>query len=134
MLTIEKALKKKGIDMSKVPVFGNLLILVIIIYSMSIFYFEDIGQLVEANRIMFGFGNVIGISVTEKTIISRYFWIIPIMVIACTPFFAKIGRKIFKENTVVGNVVRCLAFCVLLVFCFMLVLNQTYNPFLYFRF
>ena len=134
MLTIEKALKKKEIDTSKVPVFGNLLILVIIIYSMSIFYFEDIGQLVEANRIMFGFGNVIGISVTEKTIISRYFWIIPIMVIACTPFFAKIGRKIFKENTVVGNVVRCLAFCVLLVFCFMLVLNQTYNPFLYFRF
>ncbi|MGN0375427.1 MAG: MBOAT family O-acyltransferase [Butyrivibrio sp.] len=134
MLIIEKLLKKKGLDTAKVPVAGNILILFIIVYSMTIFYFEDIGQLITATKIMFGFGNVVNITIAERTIICQYFWIIPLMILACTPLVSMLGRKIFKENTVVGNITRSIAFCVLLVLCFMLILNQTYNPFLYFRF
>ena len=134
MLTIEKAVKKKGIDTSKIPVVGNFLILIIVVYSMAVFYFENVGDLLTASKIMFGFGNTVDFSIAERTIICKYFWIIPVMILACTPLMSKIGKKLFKENTVLGNVARSISFCGLVAFCFILILNQTYNPFLYFRF
>lgn len=134
VIILEKQFKKLGFDTTKIPVIGNILVMIIIIYSMSLFYFEDIGKMTIASKILFGFSENINISVAEQTIIYKYFWAIPVMLIACTPLPAKIGVKIFKENTAFGNITRSIVCCVLVVLCFMLVLNQTYNPFLYFRF
>lgn len=134
VLIIEKQLRKKGVDTAKIPVIGNLLVMIIVVYSMSLFYFEDINKMAAATKILFGVGCNIDISVAEQTIIYKYFWAIPVMILACTPLCANIGKKIFKEKTAVGNIARSIAFCVLVLICFMLVLNQTYNPFLYFRF
>lgn len=134
VLTMEKYLKKIGFDTSKIPVAGNLLVLIIVVYSMSLFYFEDVGKLLKATTIMFGAGGSINLSIAEQTIIYKYFWAIPVMIIACTPLPARICGRIFKENTTVGNVARSVTFCAMVALCFMLILNQTYNPFLYFRF
>ena len=134
ILPIEKALKKKGIETSKIPVTGNILVLIIIVFSMAIFYYTDLGDMQRAVLMLIGVDNPINLSVGEKTIIYKYLLSIPIMVVACTPLSSIICNKVFKQDTVVGNLTRTLAFCVLYILCFMLVLNQTYNPFLYFRF
>ena len=135
MLVLERNLKKKaGIDVSKIPVTGNLLVMIIITYSMSLFYFTDIHQLLVALRTLLGIGSTISMSLAEKTIVYKYVWSMPFMVIACTPLPANIGKRIFKQDTFLGNIARSLGFCVLYILCFILIINQTYNPFLYFRF
>lgn len=134
MLTIERKLRKIGIDTTKIPVTGNILVMIIIVYSMSLFYFVDIHQMFKASKIMFGIGNNIKITIVEKTMIYKYFWAIPFMVIGCTPLPAKIANRIFDKNINVRNIIKTMAFTCLFAICFILVMNQTYNPFLYFRF
>ena len=56
------------------------------------------------------------------------------MILANTPIFKNIFGKLFKRDTAVGNTMRTAAFAAIYVFAFVLMLNQTYNPFLYFRF
>lgn len=134
LLIVEKKLKNIGIDISKVPVFGNILVLIIIVYSMALFYFVDFGRMVQATYYMLGIGNRISLGIAEKTIIYKYLWSIPVMVVACTPIPKKAASKIFKKETVHTDILQSVMFAAVYILCFILILNQTYNPFLYFRF
>lgn len=135
LLMVERNLKQKaGIDISKIPVTGNILVMIIITYSMSLFYFVDIHEMFIATRTLFGIGSNITMSLVERTIVYKYVWSIPFMVLACTPLPANICSRIFKQDTFIGNVSRSIMFCGLYILCFVLIINQTYNPFLYFRF
>ena len=134
LLTVERQLKKFGIETAKIPVTGNIIVMLIIIYSMSLFYFENLNHLVRAGRLMFGLTGQVQLTVVEQTIVNNYFYIIPVMIIGCTPLPAIIGKRIFKKDTTIGTIARTTMFVALFAVCFILIMNQTYNPFLYFRF
>lgn len=135
LLTVEKYLKTKcKLDISKVPGAGNVLVLIIIVYSMSLFYFNDLSQMAEASKIMLGMGENISLSLVEQTIIYKYLWIMLPMILGATPIPAKICNKAFKQETTLGNIARGVFFISILIVSFGMIVNQTYNPFLYFRF
>ena len=135
LLMAEKKLKTIGIDTGKIPVISNILLLLIVVFSWGIFYYTDLNQLGMFFSSLFGLGNTtITLSLKESTTIFQYFWLIPIMILAVTPWPTKLANKIFKDGTIAKSVARTVCTVGLLAICYVLILNQTYNPFLYFRF
>jgi alginate O-acetyltransferase complex protein AlgI len=108
--------------------------MLIVIYGWAIFYYTDMPQLVLFTKKLFGLNNNLALSLSELSNISSYLKIIPIMIIGVTPIPATICRGLFRPETTVGEIVRTLWTIVLIGGCFVLVLGQSYSPFLYFKF
>lgn len=134
LLIIEKFLRKLGINIEKIRVINHLLIMLIVIYGWAIFYYTDMSQLVLFTKKLFGLNNNLSLSLSELSNISSYLKIIPVMIIGVTPIPATICRGLFRPETTVGEIVRTLWTIVLIGGCFVLVLGQSYSPFLYFKF
>lgn len=130
ILIIEKFILKKWLDKS--PAFvQHTYALILIILGWVLFYFSDMTQLWEFTKSMFAFtGTVIGESAVS-TVIS----FLPLIIIAgisSTPLMSKLYSKIKGKKYCVALET---AFCVLvMLLCTASLVNQSYNPFLYFRF
>lgn len=133
-LLIERLLKKKGIDISKIPVLSNIAVLLIIIFGWSIFYFENLGELKLFLESMAGLRNEVAMKARELTPIYQYFYVIIAMIIGCTPLAKKLAMILFPEGKVRTDIAIGIGSSVFIMLCFVLLLKQTYNPFLYFRF
>jgi alginate O-acetyltransferase complex protein AlgI len=133
-LIIEKYLRKFSIDIEKVQLINHLLIMLIVVYGWAIFYYTDMSQLVLFTKKLGGLNNNLSLSLSELSIIFSYLKIIPLMIIGATPIPAKICRGIFWPGTATGDFVRTLWTIALIGGCFVLVLGQSYSPFLYFKF
>ena len=130
ILILEKIVLKKLIDKS--PRFvQHLYSLFLIIIGWVIFYFTDMSQMGEFIQSMFAFsGNAIG-DKAMATIIS-FTPLLVIAAIASTPLVYNIYNKISNHNT---RVIIDTLFCAAVLFlCTASLVNQSYNPFLYFRF
>ena len=114
----------------------------IIIVGFGIFYFTDLSQLGRF------FANISGISMltngnaftdlmTRNSLLNNLFLII-FAIVASMPLLPKIKYFFFEwgNNTVyaVGKVAGTVACCALLIICSILMVDNTNNPFLYFRF
>ena len=130
ILIIEKFILKKWLD--KAPTFVQYIYsLPLILFGWVIFYFVDFAELGDFIVSMFAFsGPVIGESALS-TIIS-YLPLIIIAGISSTPLMCKLHRKIKNKTT---KIVIDTVFCAAVLFlCTASLVNQSYNPFLYFRF
>ncbi len=130
ILIIEKFILKKWLD--KAPTFVQYIYsLPLILFGWVIFYFVDFAELGDFIVSMFAFsGPVIGESALS-TIIS-YLPLIIIAGISSTPLMCKLHGKIKNKTT---KIVIDTVFCVAVLFlCTASLVNQSYNPFLYFRF
>ena len=130
ILIIEKFILKKWLD--KAPTFVQYIYsLPLILFGWVIFYFVDFAELGDFIVSMFAFsGPVIGESALS-TIIS-YLPLIIIAGISSTPLMCKLHSKIKNKTT---KIVIDTVFCVAVLFlCTASLVNQSYNPFLYFRF
>ncbi|MEG1524638.1 MAG: MBOAT family O-acyltransferase [Clostridia bacterium] len=134
LLIVEKCLQKNGIDMGKIPIISNVFLLLIIMYGWAIFYYTDTSQLFMFSQRLLGLGETaVSLSLRELTNVNSLFWLIPIMVLAATPWPAMIGRKTL-DGKALESPCKAVWAITLLAVCFVLIMNQTYNPFLYFRF
>ena len=130
ILIIEKFILKKWLDKS--PAFvQHTYALILIILGWVLFYFSDMTQLWEFTKSMFAFtGTVIG-----ESAISTVISFLPLIIIAgisSTPLMSKLYSKIKDKKYCVALET---AFCVLvMLLCTASLVNQSYNPFLYFRF
>lgn len=130
ILIIEKFILKKWLD--KAPTFVQYIYsLPLILFGWVIFYFVDLSELWQFTQSLFAFsGPVIGESALSTTI--SYLPLICIAGIASTPLALNIHSKI-KNSTL--RIVIDTVFCVfILLTCTASLVNQSYNPFLYFRF
>lgn len=134
LLIIEKYLKKFKFDIENLRGINHLVIMLIVIYGWAIFYFTDMSQLALFTKKLVGLSGSLTLSLSELSNITNYLNLIPIMIIAMTPIPAKIGRALFKPETAVGDMVRIVWTIVLIGGCFILILGQSYSPFLYFKF
>jgi len=134
LLVVEKKLLKFDCDISRIPIMSTLLTMLFVLFGWSLFYYTDISQLGVFLTSLIGLGDTsIALTATELTSVSGVFYLIPVMVIACTPLPARLAGRIFKENNL-GFILRfCLAM-VLMIISFVVLVNQGYNPFIYFRF
>ncbi len=130
ILIIEKFILKKWLDKS--PAFvQHIYSLILILLGWVIFFFTDMTQLWEFTKSMFSFtGTVIGESALSTVISS-----LPLIIIAgisSTPLMSNLYSKIKDKKYCVALET---AFCVIVMFlCTASLVNQSYNPFLYFRF
>ena len=130
LLIFEKLVFKKVLD--KTPaVLQHIYTMFFVIMGWVLFYFVDMGELWEFVVPMFSFsGPVIGESALSTTI--SFLPLIAISAIASTPLAMNLYRKI--KSTPVKIAVDTVFVVAIMLLCTASLVNQSYNPFLYFRF
>lgn len=130
LLILEKFVLKKYLD--RLPSFvQHIYTLFIIIIGWGLFYFTDVGQLGEFMVDLFNFGNGICGNQAFNLIMSNLPMLI-IAAVASTPLAATLYTR-FEHTRFMWILETLYCMCVLAVSTASLV-NQSYNPFLYFRF
>ncbi len=131
-LIIEKKLIFKFID--KVPDFIRLIYSnAIVLGGWMLFYFTDLSRLKEFLLAALG-QNPNGINVVARYQLLSHIWFIILMAICATPLIKIIARTLKNRFSKVYAVLMPITVAVILIVCFALLVKQSYNPFLYFRF
>ena len=132
VLVIEKLFLQKVLD--KTPnIFKHIYVLFIVMISFVIFNGENIINNIQG---LFGINNISFINSVSIHYIKNYLIILIISILACTPLFKNIIEKL-KNNKKINKVINILEpiYLVLLLFIVTVYLiDNSYNPFLYFRF
>lgn len=133
-LLIERLLRRVNINISKIPILSNLAVLLIIVFGWSIFYFTDLGELKLFLASLLGLRNEVAMKARELTPVYQYFFVVIVMIVGCTPFPKKVAALIFPEEKKRTDIVIGIVGSLFILLCYLLLLKQSYNPFLYFRF
>ena len=132
VLVIEKLFLQKVLD--KAPnIFKHIYVLFIVMISFVIFNGENIINNIQG---LFGINNISFINSVSIHYLKNYLIILIISILACTPLFKNIIEKL-KNNKKINKVINILEpiYLVLLLFIVTVYLiDNSYNPFLYFRF
>ena len=132
VLVIEKLFLQKVLD--KTPnIFKHIYVLFIVMISFVIFNGENIINNIQG---LFGINNISFINSVSIHYLKNYLIILIISILACTPLFKNIIEKL-KNNKKIIKVINLLEpiYLVLLLFIVTVYLiDNSYNPFLYFRF
>lgn len=130
ILIVEKFILMKWLE--KLPsAVQHIYTLFIVMIGWTLFYFEDMGQLMSYLACMFDFSQgIIGQEALSITI--SYLPLFIVAALASTPLGAKLYEKVRNQGFVwIPETAYC---AVVLFLCTASLVNQSYNPFLYFRF
>ncbi|MBQ6700311.1 MAG: MBOAT family protein, partial [Oscillospiraceae bacterium] len=134
LIIIEKLFLLKWLK--KLPVISNVYCLFIAVMGWVMFYFEDMGQMLDCFAVMFGAAGTGFWDVSlELTITNNIFWIIA-AVAFCMPILP--AAKKFVENRpklqMPTKIAMIPANAVMLIVNTALLVGMSYNPFLYYKF
>lgn len=136
ILIIEKLFMLKVLE--KLPkIFGHIYTIFLVLISWVIFAFEDLSKIGSYLGAMFNLNNL-SFSNTETIYYLQNFIIIIIIGIVCSIPLVNIKKKLVKNDKKKSNIV----FFVLASLCYIAIVlistaslvNNSFNPFLYFRF
>ncbi len=131
LLIIEK--KAFGGALLRLPkVVGHIYTMIVVVLGWALFYFTDFTKLKEFFVCAFG-GTGKFIDYTAKSTFLSNIWLIVILALASTPLFKVIYKKLMKIK-VINAVLPALIVILAMFLCFSLLVGQSYNAFLYFRF
>ncbi len=139
MLVIEKKVLLKVIE--KVPRFiRHIYLIFIVAIGWALFYFTDMTQFAACIKTMFGVGGVDLTDAVSESALKGILWIILVAVVICTPIYKKIGE--FSKSVLTKkpklfpliSAVKILVLIAILVTSSLLLVGDTYNAFLYYRF
>ena len=131
-LFIEKQSPKRFLQKLPIP-FCYIYTMFIVMLGWALFYYTDMAALLQWLKNAFGIGSSLYDLVTISTFNSNL-WLIVICVIGMTPLPRIFFNGICKQYKGAAKVIEPLAVAAGMVLCFILLVGQTYNPFLYFRF
>ena len=131
-LIVEKKFIFKFID--RIPgwirlIYSNL----IVIGGWMLFYFTDLGRLKSFLVAALG-RNANGNSLLAQSQLMSHIWIIILMFICSTPAVKIIAKKIRDKYKNLYAILLWITVVAVMTVCFALLVKQSYNPFLYFRF
>lgn len=130
LLIFEKFVFKKVLD--KLPsAVQHIYTMFVVVIGWGLFYFTDMGELGTFLVDLFNFGNGICGEQALNLILS-YLPLIIVAAIASTPIAAKLYTKV--QNAKYIGFAQTAFVAIILVICTASLVNQSYNPFLYFRF
>jgi alginate O-acetyltransferase complex protein AlgI len=130
LLVLEKFVLKKWLDKDP-AVIQHIYALFFIILGWVLFYFSDLSEMGAFFTSMFSFGGT-AITADAGALALSYLPMLLVAAFASTPVMTKLYRKI--ENTKADPALKT-AFCIaVLGIATALLVSQSYNPFLYFRF
>jgi len=131
-IIIEKAFLKKWLDKSLL--LSRIYTMLVVILGWVFFEFENIGQGFRYIGTMFGFGGNPVYDSTSFYYLLTYGLIFILLIICSTPLIKK-GVDKLKENPIITNSIIYSFIIILILFiCTAYLVNESYNPFLYFRF
>ena len=130
LLVLEKFVLKKWLD--KAPAFiQHTYSLFFIIIGWVLFYFTDLSQMGAFFASMFSFGGT-AISHDAGVLAISYLPMLIVAAVASTPLATNLYKKV--ADTKAAPLLKTLFCIVVLGLCTALLVSQSYNPFLYFRF
>lgn len=135
LLIIEKTFLLKFIE--KIPkVFSHIYVLFIVMISFIIFNANDMGQAISQIGGLFGANGEVFINSYTLYYLKSYFVIIIIGIIGATPFLKDKLNKVKEKINIrkVINILEPIILVSLLIFITAYLIDNSYNPFLYFRF
>lgn len=104
----------------------------IVVFGWAIFYFTDLNAL--WTFVKTAFGAAPPYDLTSVSALYSNLWLIALCVIASTPIPRLIFNHFCKTHKKIAVVIEPLTVAAGLALCFILLVGQTYHPFLYFRF
>lgn len=129
LLVLEKYVYGKVLEKS--PSFiKHIYALFFVILGWTLFYFEDFGALSQQLRAMFTGGFSVGHD--AMSILISYAPLLAVSFAACLPFWKKIFDKMHERKW--SALFEIIMIGTVLVLCTASLVNDSYNPFLYFRF
>jgi alginate O-acetyltransferase complex protein AlgI len=121
-----------------IPIFGHLYLLVAVIVGWALFYFVDFDRLLHFLSIMFGATNNPLWSFKLGLVLQNHLYWLILTIILCLPLypiFSKWFENSLREKLpLVYTVIIGLIQVTLLFLSISLLVGETYNPFIYFRF
>ena len=106
---------------------------VIIFFGWTLFYFTDMGQITVFLKALFGFNGGFYDLTALTTLLSNVFLIV-LLFVSSTPYPKNLYLKICEKHPAVATVCTPVLILTVMGVAFTLLVGQTYNPFLYFRF
>ena len=111
--------------------------LVLVLVGWVLFYYESLGKALRHLGVMFGF---VAAELTDPTVIyyfKHYFVVLIIAMLACVPWKAAAGKLPARSAETVcglGKILKPVIVTLIFLMALGMVVTQSYNPFLYFRF
>jgi alginate O-acetyltransferase complex protein AlgI len=134
ILVLEKFIFNKYLE--KLPnTLRHIYTIMLVLIGWLIFVFNDMGKLSNFAKIMFGFGHADFINSDFIYYFRNYFLIILISVFFSLPIYPKARsylNKIRFQKTLM--LITLTIYIILFIITISYIINETYNPFLYFRF
>lgn len=130
LLSLEKMFFGKYLEKNKF--IAHLLTILLFVYGWVIFYCTDLDFLATVSRSLLGLGGGKLIDLSGTTWLLSNLWIFPVYLIGATPYPKKLAERVFSEEKadIAGAIFVLAVFTISVI----LLVGQTYNPFLYFRF
>jgi len=86
LMTIEKKLSTVDAPLGDMYVLGNVLTALAVLFGWSIFYYSQWPMWLQFARALLGLHRgLIGFTVAEATVLQEIFWLLPVLVLWCTP-------------------------------------------------
>ncbi|MEA4824400.1 MAG: MBOAT family O-acyltransferase [Clostridiaceae bacterium] len=129
-----------GKFLQRIPrVFSHLYTLLIVLIGWVLFYFTDLSSAFTVLGRMFGVGGTFGLDAISGARMMNYIFFLTAAVLGCLPIFPRIREVLTERRSpayapgamIAWELILCV---VLLVACTALLVGESYNPFLYFRF
>lgn len=132
LLIVEKKLFH-GVLLRLPKALGIIYSMIVVVFGWSLFYFTDLSQLSEFWKCAFGGSGVWVDYLAISTFLSNV-WLIVALIIASTPLAVGLAQRVMEKAPAVAAVVSPVMIAGVIFLCFTLLVGETYNPFLYFRF
>lgn len=132
LLLIEKNLFGKRLQKLPAPL-CYIYTMFFVMLGWALFYHTDLGQLSVFVKSAFGVNTPL-YDLTAVSTLCTNAWLIAVCVIASTPIPKIVYCYLCKKSNVFAVITEPLLVVAGLAACFVLIVGQTYNPFLYFRF
>jgi alginate O-acetyltransferase complex protein AlgI len=135
LIWIERAFLLKALE--RIPKFiSHVYLLFIAVLGWAIFYFTDIGKLGYVLKVLFGKSDNDGWSISLTESLRGHAWWLMLAVLFCMPVYEKVNAVLEKRMSPQAHfwVLASIAFIMFSLIAIPLLVGNTYNPFLYFRF
>ena len=105
---------------------------VVVLWGWALFYYTDLAQLQQFLLAFLGLRPGIALwDLRAVSVVQQYFWLLPVLAVGATPYPARLWQRLQLGRLSGVNFTGLLALGLL---CVVLLVGQSYNPFLYFRF
>ena len=137
ILIIEKLFLLKVLD--KLPkIVGHIYTLLLVLISWIIFAFEDLGQIGTYLSTMFGLNGASLVNAEAIYYLKNYIIIIVIGIICSIPLLQwwknRNKKTVIQKKEAIVSVITSLGYVAIVIISTASLVNNSFNPFLYFRF